>query len=345
MIIRRYFLTELLKVLTAVTLVLLLIALSNRLVILLSRAAYGDMSLSMVFGVLMYHIPDLLAFLLPLSLFLSLLLVLGRWYTDREITALQACGMPWRTLVVPVANVAAMLSLFVAYLTFCVIPWIHIQKEKLLRQEETLTLLQTLSPEHFHAFQSGQKVIYVEKMLNHTLEKVFIAEKTPTGNWRILTAQSVAPLKQGEDIYFTLQNGVRYDGEPGQKNYTRIAFGQYAQWIDNRPKDVPLLHRVTPTKTLWHGSTLGAKAELEWRFSIPLTTMILAFLAIPLAYTTPRTGRYARIFPSIVLYILYYNVLTMNRRWIEAGIMPLSFGVWWVHGALILFAVWLWSKT
>ncbi len=198
MIIRRYFTIELIRVLLAVVGILLLIALSNRFVVLIGRAAYGNLSLSMVLNVLWYHIPDLLAFLLPLSLFLAILLVLGRWYTDRELTALQACGMPWRTILTPIFTTATLIALIVGSFTLFVVPKLQIEKEKLLRKEESVLLLETLSAEHFHALQSGRVVVYVEKISSDKdhMQHLFIAEKSPdTRSWSVLIANE-ATLKQ-----------------------------------------------------------------------------------------------------------------------------------------------------
>ncbi len=105
---------------------------------------------------------------------------------------------------------------------------------------------------------------------------------------------------------------------------------------------MPSFHRVTPTEVLWHETALGAKAELAWRFAVPVTTWVLAFLAVPLARTNPRSGRYARIFSGILLYIFYYNALTVSRRWIESGILPLWIGQWWVHCLFLCIAFFLW---
>ena len=36
-------------------------------------------------------------------------------------------------------------------------------------------------------------------------------------------------------------------------------------------------------------------AELQWRIGVPLSTLILAFIAVPLSKSPPRAGRYGRI--------------------------------------------------
>lgn len=352
-IIRRYFLMEVMKVFFAVAGVLLLIAVSNRFMLLIHRAANGDFSLLTLFKMLGYYIPDLLALLLPLSLFLSALLVVGRLYSDREMTALMACGMPWRILLSPLMRFSVLVMIVEAMLTIWLMPLIHLQREKLLVQEESVALLQTISPERFHSIQGGRVIFYVEKVSdqqNH-LQGIFIAEKPehPRGDseafqWTILTAHQGQILKEKNLPYFLLQNGTRYEGKPGQKDYTRISFKEYARIIDEKPKAVPDYHRVTPTLDLLDQEAPSYQAEFQWRLSLPLSVWIFGLLALPLAKTRPRSGRYEKLLPSILIYILYFNLLALSKRWIESGALPVWLGMWWVHFLMLGLASYYWAK-
>lgn len=58
--------------------ILLLIALSNRFAAFLAKAATGEFPISFVFHLVWLYIPELLSFLIPLSLFLAILFAYGR---------------------------------------------------------------------------------------------------------------------------------------------------------------------------------------------------------------------------------------------------------------------------
>jgi lipopolysaccharide export system permease protein len=80
-------------------------------------------------------------------------------------------------------------------------------------------------------------------------------------------------------------------------------------------------------------------AELQWRLSIPLATVLLALLAVPLSKSQPREGRYGRITIGLLVFIIYFNMLSAAKAWIERGDIAPALGLWWVHGALLLLTV------
>ena len=68
---------------------------------------------------------------------------------------------------------------------------------------------------------------------------------------------------------------------------------------------------------------------------MPLATLLLAALAVPLSRTSPRQGRFAKLFIAVVIYAIYMNFLAVARSWVEHGVIPSGMGLWWVHGALL----------
>ena len=65
-------------------------------------------------------------------------------------------------------------------------------------------------------------------------------------------------------------------------------------------------------------------------------------LAIPLSKTNPRRGRYSKLFPSIILYLIYLVLLNAAKGALEEGKLPTNLGLWWVHGVFLLLASVLW---
>jgi lipopolysaccharide export system permease protein len=90
---------------------------------------------------------------------------------------------------------------------------------------------------------------------------------------------------------------------------------------------------------LWRAGGIEHIAEMQWRIGVPLATVILSILAVPLSRTQPRAGRYGRIAIGLLVFIIYLNMLSAARAWIEQGAVSPLIGLWWVHSAMVLLAV------
>src|SRR4051812_29662838 len=98
MIISRYLIKEVFYALLAVTLVLLLVFLSNQLVRYLGYAASGKVAANVLLQILGFEASFLLALLLPLGLYLGIISTYGRLYADNELRIMQASGFSTQKL-------------------------------------------------------------------------------------------------------------------------------------------------------------------------------------------------------------------------------------------------------
>ena len=107
------------------------------------------------------------------------------------------------------------------------------------------------------------------------------------------------------------------------------------------PKDrsYPLRVQALSTKELWQSDDPEHKAELDWRITLPVSTLIIVMMALPLSQTTPRGGRYSKLALGILLYLIYSNLLGIGKAWISKGVVPYWIGTSWVHvlGVITLY--------
>ena len=78
------------------------------------------------------------------------------------------------------------------------------------------------------------------------------------------------------------------------------------------------------------------QAEYQWRLSTPVSTMLLALLAVPLGRSRPRQGRFARLTGAVVIYAVYFNLLGIGRTWVEQGSID---AMWVVSSGFAVFVV------
>lgn len=341
MIIVRYITKEILLTFIAVTSVLLLVALSNRFIIYLAKAAVGQLPAGMILQTVGLYIPEFFGLLAPLGLFIGILLAHGRLHADNEITVMLTGGSNWADLV----KIALTLALAIAGIVFILMVWIvpsvTEQREQILSQGESVGIMQAITPGQFQIFNDGKVVFYVEDVDENKTElrRVFIADNDDAAQANTtITAQSgYLNRQEDEQSYFlVLKNGQRYTGQPGSADYTTIEFAEYGRELKAEAAVVGDFDRLKPSSELWFSDKIGDQAELQWRLAMPLSVLVLTVIAVPIAKVSPRQGRFAKFLPAILLYIVYYNLMTLAKRWVGAGILSPYLGIWSVH---LLFLV------
>src|SRR4029450_3717691 len=88
----RYIFREVAVTCIAVTLVLLVILLSNQLARVLSQAAGNEFTREVVFALIALTSAGYLTVIVPIGFYLSIMLGLGRLYHESEMAAVQSCG-------------------------------------------------------------------------------------------------------------------------------------------------------------------------------------------------------------------------------------------------------------
>jgi lipopolysaccharide export system permease protein len=88
--------------------------------------------------------------------------------------------------------------------------------------------------------------------------------------------------------------------------------------------------KAAPTQELSLSDSRKDIAELQWRFSTPFSTMLLGLLGIPLSRSSPRHGKYAKIFSATVVFAVYYFLGLLVKTLAEQGMIPVFPGLWWI---------------
>lgn len=353
LLISRYVIKEVLATTLAVLLVLLLISLSNAFVKYLADAAQGLLSLRLVFYVLLLNIPYLASFLLPLSFFFGIILGLGRLYADSEMSALRACGYGMlelsRTLMIP----TALVMLLTGLLNFYWAPHYMHQMTQVLAQAEQDLLARLIMPGRFQSTPDGRYVIYIQAFDPNTqkAQGIFIAQ------------QKADPQSEGSNIvtshtgyqwtdekskinYIVLEDGHRYFGTPGQAQQQSMHFAEYGVRLMQGDVEYHVRERLLSTDELLKSNQPKARAELQWRFSLTGSVLIMALLAMLLSQLNPRQGKYAKALPAILVIIVYINLLILAKGWVEDKKGLIWMGMYWVVAIGLLFSLaWLSVRT
>jgi lipopolysaccharide export system permease protein len=347
-IIERYLLREVLLSWVGVTLVLLVILLSNQLATVLSRAAEGGFSGNVVLVLLWLAAIQQLVGLIPLGLFLAVMLSLGRLYHESELTAMRACGLGNRQLLRPVLVLAILAAGLMGWLALLVAPSASQRAVDLRSQAVREARFASLQPGKFRSFGGNSNIVFYAESADAqgVLHNVY-AERTLGEQLEIWTAQRAVQQGIGEQQQtFVLYDGQRYEGAPGGSEFRIMEFKEAGI-----PVSLPDVSAnadrmdMRTTASLWNSTAAEDHAELHLRRAQPLFALILALLAVPLAKLRPRQGRYARLASFILVYLLYRGLITFGDNLLLTGKVSPALGLWWVHAVALLTAWWLWRET
>ncbi|MFO7286170.1 MAG: LPS export ABC transporter permease LptF [Gammaproteobacteria bacterium] len=332
-IVSRYVFRECFAALTLVLVVLFLILLSNQLAEVLGEAAAGSLPREAVFPILGLTSLSYVTMLAPFALFLGIMLALARLNRDSEMVALWACGVGPARLLRPIGLLTLLLAAGTSWLSLVQTPTAVRRIEEIKIEAQEALQVSVIEAGKFASPDSGETVIYAREVHDDELAGVFLQRHVGERVVAILAdrGRRVQDAESGH-LSFVLFDGMHYEGVPGETDFFVMKFGEQGFPV-RVPKDEeyePPIEMRSTSELVAATDPLSA-AELQWRISSPLSAIVLALLAVPLARSSPRAGRYSRIGIGILVYIIYVDSLSIARVWLERGLVPEWIGLWWVH--------------
>ncbi len=351
MILFRYIFREIFQTFAAVTFVLLVIVVCGRLVKYLASAAAGDLAPQILFSVIFFRLPGFLELILPLAFFVSVLLALGRLYVDSEMTVMSACGMGRGQLLRAVLAPAALAALLVALMSIWLGPAGVARVQKIFAEADASSGLDLLVAGRFRLLNEDSGLVaYVEQIDSGEMINVFAADGRARGDERndqVLVMAQRAHTEVDADSgerFLVLQDGTRYLGRPGDLDFQAMRFARFGQWLEQRSvQAMPPKKDAVATADLVGSRDPVRRATLQWRISLVLLVLVSALIAVAMARTDHRRGRYGKLFPAFLLFMIYLLALNAGRDALGKQKLPDLPGLWWVHalflaiGLLLLF--------
>lgn len=346
----KYLAKEVLVSTAGVTLILLLVILSGRFSFYLSQIADGNMTFDFLFIILGYHIPSFIQMILPLAFFLSLLLAFGRLYIENEMSVLFSSGISKIKLAGYTLGIACLISLASATINLWLAPYSEYKAAEAYQAKNQLSAFDFLKPGRFEG--SGQRTTYIDSFTPKEgwMNQVFLSDivRKKEGNIPIQTlaayAEQLEVSSEDNQKYLVFKNGTRYEGKPGSANYRITQFDTYAVRMENKDASVIDEPYTKSTLSLIQSDNRLEKIELQWRISLVVIIPILAIIGLSLSQVNPRQGRFFKMLPAILLMIFYIAMLIWGRTALEKEKLPMTLGLWWIHGIFIAIAALLFAQ-
>ncbi len=340
----RYIMREIIKPAAVICFVLVFIYGSFIAARYWASAAQGHIPGSTVMVLVFFRVVVSLEILLPTTLYLSVVLALSRLYRDGEITAMFACGISPLRITASVFFTALIAALLVACLSLFIRPWAWDQFYSMKARAKASFDLTRMKGGVFYEIWHGQRVIFAEKVNNqkNRAENIFIQTRR-NDTLQIINARRATQFydRQTSMPVLILYQGKDYEFSNSRDKEIVVQFDQLELSLE--PREVVREEKVkaTPTFKLASSRSLQEIAEFQWRLISPVSTLLLALLAVPLAKSSPRQGKYARIPAAILVFAAYYNLIAIIKKWVAQGVISTIPGLWWSQILLFLLVIFL----
>lgn len=321
--------------------VMLAIMMVIRGVKLLGLAASGAVATGAVSALLGFTLLGLVPWLLPFTAFMTVLWSLSRAYRDHEMDIWMSSGLSLFAWIRPVLLFAVPLALLSALLSLGLTPWAYQKsreyREIMARRED----VSTVAPGIFKESSANDQVYYVENFGGPSghARSIFV-KSHKDGQDQITVADEgyLLSLPDGER-WVVLNRGRRYEGNKGGADYRITEFAESRIRVEEGPPQITSPDTsAAPSLTLWRSRVAEHQAELARRFAVPISTLVLALAAIPLAFVNPRVGRGFNVILAVLVFSIYFNLLTIATSWLSDGRLSLAVNLWPIHGGMLLFA-------
>jgi len=330
----------------ATLVVILTIVITMMLIRVLGQAASGAVAPTDVVLLMGYtalsHLPTILA----LSLFIAIVVTLGRMYRDSEMAIWFSSGIALTRFIAPVLRVSWPVLLVIALLVLAVWPWGNRASAELRERYEQRSDLSRVTPGVFQTSRDGRRVFFIDKGSDEAMNARGVFVLTNGDKDESLTSARSAHLENvGTDRFLVLDNGQRNQVERASGERSLAHFEQYQvligeQQVQRASNRSP---KTLPTPELMRNPTARNQGELIWRLGLLFGAVNLVLLAIGLAAINPRRATNWNLMFALLGFVIYYNVINLSQAWLSSGKMALAPAMALVHGgafALALSLIW-----
>ena len=335
MIFKRSLLNELLHTAIGAFAVLFAIVVAQRLTFYIGIAAKGGIANNAINTLLGFSMLRFLPMLLSLTLFLAVLLTLTRQHRDSEMVIWFSAGQGLTAWIKPILSFTSPVIVLIAFLSLFVTPWATNKSSDYKTQLQKQDELSTITPGVFKESKQANRVYFVEAFdkLGTNVKNIFIQSIQHQQLGVIVAKQGHRETMANNDHFLIMEQGRRYEGKPESTEFSSTTFEKYAVRIEAKEVKAPqvIAMQAVPSSQLIAQYSPANNAELQGRFAIPISALILVMLAIPLSFVDPRSGRSGNMTLAVLIYIIYNNMISITQAWLVQGKLNPMIGLWPVH--------------
>jgi lipopolysaccharide export system permease protein len=316
-----------------------------------------DVPARMALELLLLGVPNIVALTLPIGALFAVMMTAGRWASDSELVAMQACGVPLRRVARPLVLAAGVVCVIDLVTTLGIMPSANAKLSETTRRIALSAANAAIEQRVFAEDFPGQ-LLYVDKIDRHTGQwhGVLLFDSTSPGQETLITANTGDLVTDPRDgtAWLNLRDTTTHVLHPDEpESYSKSDNNE----LRIRLRQPPVGHtgqlrlgvRETSTGELLarvhdaHGkdseAVREALVELHKRVAIPAAAMVFALVGFPLGMRNRRGGKGFGLTVSVMLVVLYYILLNNGELLATTGQVPVVVGVWLPNIVIIVLGL------
>ena len=311
----------------------------NMILILSERLISRDVSGTTLVKILIYLVPDLLSFTIPMATLMGVLAGLSRMSSDSEIVALKTLGVNNFRILRPV-------------MLFSLVGWLA-----------SSYLIMYLAPEANFRFSQLNTNIILSKSVADIKSRVLNKDFYPytiyfndvdpkTGEWINVflytrkqgTTDTVILAKRGryvqdpkeDERYIAMQDAWVHSfsiREPN-KSYDCTYWGRMKEKI-SKHQEIKQTRRHTQfvfpklvQKMKEDPQNILFTIEFHRKFALPFACLAMGFLALSLGISTKKGGKVSGFIISLGIIFVYYSIITASQNLVMKKLLSPVIGMW-----------------
>lgn len=294
--------------------------------------------------IVMYVLPQFLMFILPMAVMMSVLLTLMRMNGDQEIVALKAGGISVYRLVAPVMLFCLIGCLFTFAMTLYGKPW----SKRAVKQETyrlAVSSFDAALKERSFIGNFDGLMLYISQVdtRNREIEDVFIEDSRNADLIVTIVAPRGKIVRESDSsvVRLRLYDGGIHQANPKSKAASHVKFSTYDLKLDlkemigpprkrKKEDEMYLPELISYIQAFEQRQKRYYKAlnELNIKFSIPIASLALGLIAIPLGIQLRSARKSAGLGMGIAVFLSYYVLMTLGLVLGEKGILHPLIGLW-----------------
>lgn len=328
---------------------------SDTFITLIKQISLYGIPFKVALMIIILNLPSVFVMTIPMGVLLATVMTLNRLSLASEITVMRSCGIGLNRVAKPIFIFALAMSIASFVINETVVPVTTKQSKDLalwaLGQKNIPEGKQNFIFKELQDNGSLKRLFYVGNCKDKTLHNITVLDMSKPDTIQVLQAQDGSTSPAGWQfnrgaIYTVAQEGKILNTTFFETSTAQFGIDLSKELNQNIAKEhnfTSLIKYMMENKEKIAAERNIYLIQLYDKIALPLTTIVLVLVGVPLAITPPRV-RYNRGFLfSILVIFTYYLIRALSLSFGEAGSIPPFFAAWlanillFIAGALMYY--------